>query len=105
MQVMLLVVLFYVLGTCAESYFCPALAVLADLLHLSPDVAVRRRRRRSRALAPSLPPCERLPPLVGEISFSFDLIDAHGFGVTNGRESRSWHWAMELLMCSRPSLQ
>jgi len=55
------------------------------------------------SLTPSLH--ERPPPLLGEISFSFDLIDAHGFGVTNGRESRSWHWAMELLMCSRPSLQ
>jgi len=56
MQVIMLVVLFYVLGTCAESYSCPALAVLADLLHLSPDVAVRRPRRRARALAHSLPP-------------------------------------------------
>jgi Ca2+/Na+ antiporter len=35
-----LVVLFYMLGACAETYFCPSLGVLADRLKLSPDVAV-----------------------------------------------------------------
>eukprot|EP01094_Clydonella_sp_ATCC50884_P007706 TRINITY_DN1693_c0_g1_i2.p1 TRINITY_DN1693_c0_g1~~TRINITY_DN1693_c0_g1_i2.p1 ORF type:complete len:648 (-),score=135.92 TRINITY_DN1693_c0_g1_i2:47-1723(-) len=34
-----LVVLFFMLGTSAEDYFCPTLGVISDLLRLSPDVA------------------------------------------------------------------
>ena len=31
--------LFFMLGTSAEDYFCPTLGVISDVLRLSPDVA------------------------------------------------------------------